>query len=61
MFRHLIEIMKGKDYADDSKCLHLAHICANAMFLICYLLNNQQDLDDRYKVKTLKKSLDNGK
>ena len=40
-----------KEFDEESKLLHTAHIATNALFLLSYQLRNMSQFDDRIKVK----------
>lgn len=45
--RHLLKFKRGEDCDEESGLLHVAHIAANAMFLLEYY-ETHRELDDRY-------------
>jgi hypothetical protein len=47
--RHLIAWWKGEDYAPDSGCHHLAHVCANCLMLLA--MTDKKQFDNRDKEK----------
>lgn len=51
--RHLNAFIQGEDNDKESKLSHVGHILCNAMFL-SYMTIFRKDLDDRFKIKTLK-------
>jgi len=48
LFRHLLKIMMGQDYDEETGLLHLAHIKANTSMLIWYFYHYKKG-DDRIK------------
>jgi len=50
--RHLIAWWHGEAYAEDSKCLHLAHIAANALMLLTMMSKKQFDDRDKKELTT---------
>lgn len=46
--RHMMKWNAGQTYDDETGINHLAHACANLLFLLTYSGTNQ-DLDDRFK------------
>lgn len=48
LLRHIMALMRGEDFDNESGLPHTAHIGCNAMFLH-WTLKNRPDLDDRYK------------
>jgi hypothetical protein len=48
--RHLLAWWQGETLADDSKCHHLAHACANCLMLLSMMDKTQYDNRD---VKTI--------
>lgn len=46
--RHMMKWNAGDTYDDETGINHLAHACANLLFLLTYAQHNG-DLDDRYK------------
>jgi hypothetical protein len=60
--RHLLEWKEGKDKDEESKLYHLAHIIANAAFLLFYTITgNYSHLDNRNKTELNSKENSNGK
>lgn len=47
--RHTSKFLKGEDLDKESGCHHMAHVAANAMFLVYYYLKDMDNFDDRYK------------
>jgi len=46
--RHLVAIMRGETYDQETGLQHAAHLMCCAMFLI-WTIKHRQDLDDRWK------------
>lgn len=46
--RHLNELKSCRDVDEESKCGHIGHILANAMF-ISYMLEFKPEFDDRFR------------
>lgn len=47
MLRHLTSWIEGEDVAPDSGLSHIAHLAANAMFILRFIKDNRLELDDR--------------
>jgi len=48
--RHVLSFKEGETLDHESNLPHLAHACANLMFLLRYEADNRVDLDDRDKI-----------
>lgn len=46
--RHLLAIMKGEDFDDETKLQHAAHLMCCAMFLV-WTIRHRPDMDDRWQ------------
>ena len=49
MERHIGAIKNGEDFDEESGLYHAAHVAANAIFFIQYMMDGMEFLDDRYK------------
>lgn len=49
-FRHLLCIMRGRDYDEETNLPHAAHLMCCAMFLI-WMMKNRPDMDNRWHTK----------
>ena len=49
LLRHVYAFLTGENTDNESGQSHLGHAACNIMFLLRYLEDNREDLDDRYK------------
>lgn len=47
--RHIYAHLQGEDKDPESGLLHLAHATANLLFVLTFILEGREGLDDRYR------------
>lgn len=55
MLRHLTAFVEGEDLDPESQVSHIAHMVCNGLFLLTFILEGQEALDDRPKSKKRKR------